>query len=90
MAIEEKALVNVLDKLSGIRATMNKDERHALDVLVMRSRPGEGAAEVQAHALEVNKADLSAVEAGRFEAFALEAGSIRLKDDAYNLVETAR
>jgi hypothetical protein len=90
MAIEEKALENVLDKLSGIRATMNKDERHALDLIVMRSQSGEGDAEVEAHAINVQAVDMGAAEVSRFNVFALEAGSIRLKDDAYALIETAR
>lgn len=88
--INEAALIVVLDKLSGIRATMNRDERHALDLLITRSAPSEGAAEVEAHVLDVQQADMGAAEVGRVDAYAVDLGSIRLKDDAYSLIETAR
>ena len=46
----EKALANLLDKLSAVRATLKGDEREILDNIIMGAQMTRASAEVEQHA----------------------------------------
>ena len=70
MSDKEAALERLLKKLSGVRATLNKDERELLDEIVTNAKinaAGEES-EVSAHAYKAQERVFAvelAVEAGR-------------------------
>ena len=75
MSDKAAALDRLLKKLSGVRATLNKDERDLLDEIVTNAKIGADAAgeesEVTAHAWKPQERVFAvelAVEAGRASA----------------------